>query len=82
MLRPRIADVVEITRTRETSHPMETPVALWETLIKSTTIEGELVLDPFAGTGSVPLAAHNLDRDFFAIEIDQNFREEGLRRLL
>ena len=82
LVRPRIRDVVEVARSNETSHPMETPFTLWEKLIESTTNEGELVLDPFAGTGSVPVAATNLNRDFFAIELDKDFREEGLGRLL
>ena len=81
LVRPRIRDVIEVARTKKTSHPMETPVALWEKLIGSTTSEGQLVLDPFAGTGSVPLAATNLNRDFFAVELNKSFREEGLGRL-
>lgn len=79
---PRIRDVIQATRTRETSHALETPVSLWQPLINSTTSEGQLILDPFAGTGSTAVTAQKLNRDWLAIELSEDYRNEGLGRLL
>lgn len=79
---PRIRDVLEVARSRETSHPTEKPIKLLEPLISSTTNEGDLVVDLFAGCASTLVAAFHLNRDFFGVEIDQNYHEEGSNRLL
>ena len=79
---PRIRDVVEETRTRETSHPTEKPLKLLERLITSTTEEGELVVDPFAGCASTLVAAYRKKRQFWGCEIEEAYWEEGQQRLL
>ncbi|GAJ09477.1 unnamed protein product, partial [marine sediment metagenome] len=79
---PRIRDVVEENRTRETSHPAEKPLKLLEKLITSTTEEGELVVDPFAGCASTLVAAYRKKRQFWGCEIEEAYWEEGQQRLL
>lgn len=79
---PRIADVLEVPRSRETSHPTEKPVELLRRLIESTTAEGDLVADPFAGCASTLIAAMRCNRDFWGAEIDERYHDEGARRLL
>lgn len=79
---PRIRDVLEFNRSRETNHPTEKPVQLLQALINSTTNEGDLVVDLFAGCASTLVAAMRLKRDFVGTEIDQNHHEEGCTRLL
>lgn len=79
---PRIRDVLEFNRSRETNHPTEKPVPLLQALINSTTNEGDLVVDLFAGCASTLIAAMRLGRDFFGVEIESNYHEEGSARLL
>ena len=52
----------------ENAHPTVKPIDLMEWLVKLVTAEGQIVLDPFAGTGTTCLAAKNLNRRFIGIE--------------
>jgi len=54
-------------------HPTEKPLELMEYLIESVTRRGEVVLDPFMGSGTTGVAAKNTGRDFIGIEIDPGF---------
>ena len=59
---------------RETGlHPTQKPVALFEYLIRTYTIEGETVLDNCSGSGTTAIAAMNTDRRFINIEKDENY---------
>lgn len=48
-------------------------VELCEKVIKYYSFKGDLILDPFAGTGTVALAAHNLDRNFLMVEMNDGY---------
>ncbi len=54
-------------------HSSEKPVDLLEYLIKTYTLEGELVLDNCAGSGSTLVAARNLNRKFIGIEKEEKY---------
>lgn len=54
-------------------HPTEKPIDLLEYLIKKSTNEGDLILEPFAGGGSTLLAAKNTNRLCTGIEIEENY---------
>jgi len=57
-------------------HPHEKPEGLLEILLKHSTSEGDLVVDPFGGSGSLVRAARNIGRDAIAIELDeQNYKK-------
>lgn len=62
-------------------HPTEKPVDLLEQLIESYTAPGEIVLDPFAGSGSTLVAAANKGRKFLGIEMDKTYFEKALHRI-
>jgi site-specific DNA-methyltransferase (adenine-specific) len=51
-------------------HPTQKPVALLERILLASTNEGDLVLDPFSGSGTTALAALRTGRIFRGIEID------------
>lgn len=52
-------------------HPTIKPLEIIENLIINSSKEGELVFDPFMGTGTTGVACHNLNRDFIGAEIDE-----------
>ena len=57
-------------RKRRDEHPCQLPVPLLERLILMATDEGDVVLDPFMGTGTTAVAAKKLGRKYVGIEID------------
>jgi len=54
-------------------HPTQKPVMLMQALIELTTIPGQIVLDPFAGSGTTLVAARNTDRRFLGYEISEKY---------
>ncbi len=58
-----VPDVLEVPRVRA-GYPAEKPSALSATLIRQSTVEAELVVDPFMGSGSTGVAALGLARRF------------------
>jgi site-specific DNA-methyltransferase (adenine-specific) len=65
-----IPDVVEWVYTGNRLHPTEKPVQALTPLIRAFTQPGDLVLDPFCGSGSTLVAANALGRRGLGIEID------------
>ena len=56
-------------------HPSQKPIKLIEMLVQSATREGDLVLDPFLGSGTTAVVCQNLNRNFAGIEIEQKYIE-------
>lgn len=54
-------------------HPTEKPISLLEYLIDKSSNEGELILDPFMGSGSTCVAAKNKKRKYIGIELDEQW---------
>ena len=74
-------DVFDYPQPRPVLHPAQKPIELIEKIIVCSSNEGDLILDPFVGVGTVPLAAENLNRDYVGIEIDPTFVEIAELRL-
>ena len=62
-------------------HPSQKPEPLLERIIKASTNEGDLVVDPFAGTYTTCAVAARLKRRFVGIEADAHYMGIGLRRV-
>ena len=62
-------------------HPAAFPEALPEWFIKLFTDEGDLVLDPFAGSGTTLVAARKLNRESVGIDVSQEYCELMRERL-
>jgi site-specific DNA-methyltransferase (adenine-specific) len=60
-------------KNRRDEHPCQLPIPLLERLILMTTDEGDIVLDPFVGTGTTAIAAKRLGRKYIAIDIDSKY---------
>lgn len=62
-------------------HEAQKPVELIEFLIKLTTKEQQVILDPFMGSGTTAVAAQNLGRQFIGFEINEDYVTLGSQRL-
>jgi site-specific DNA-methyltransferase (adenine-specific) len=66
---------------RRDEHPCQLPVHLLERLILMSTDAGDVVLDPFLGTGTTALAAKALGRHFIGIELDETYSRIAEKKL-
>jgi DNA modification methylase len=62
-------------------HPTTKPVALIAGMVANSSREGEIVYDPFCGSGSTLVAAHQLERIGYGIELDPGYVAVALERL-
>ena len=63
------------------SHPNHKPFGVLEPLIRTWSRPGELVLDCFAGSGSIPAAALRLGREVACIELEEEWARRVTRRM-
>ena len=64
-----VADVISVPRVHR-GYPAEKPPAVSEVLIKQSTTAGEIVVDPFMGSGSVGVAALKNGRRFLGTDLN------------
>ena len=64
------------------NHPTQKPIALLERIIKASSNEGDLILDPFSGTFTTSYVANSLGRKSIGIDISEEYFKIGLRRVL
>ena len=67
---------------KKIGHPAPFPVELPKRCIKLFSYKGDVVLDPFAGSGTTLLAANMLGRKVFGIEISREYCELAMKRIL
>lgn len=73
--------VLEFERPkRSTEHPTMKPLALWGELITNSSRKGEVVFDPFLGSGTTLIACDQLARTCYGIEIDPKYCQVILER--
>ncbi|MBN1176953.1 MAG: hypothetical protein JXA51_04660 [Dehalococcoidales bacterium] len=65
------------TDYQNAGYPTQKPEALLERIIKISSNESDLVLDPFCGCGTTVIAASKLNRKFIGIDIDTSERKPG-----
>ena len=63
------------------AHPTQKPEALLHRIIIGSTNEGDVVLDPFFGTGTTGAVAKMLGRNWIGIEREEDYREIAERRI-
>lgn len=64
-----------------TDHPTQKPEKLLAKIILASTNEGDVILDPFAGSGTTAVTAKKLGRHFVAIESDEQYCLLAQKRL-
>ena len=70
------------SRHDNTKHPTQKPEDLMEFLVSIYTQEGDVVLDPFMGSGTTGIAAQNLNRQFIGVEQDKFYYEMAKARMM
>lgn len=63
------------------NHPTQKPIKFLERIIKASSNEGDLILDPFSGTFTTSYVAKTLNRKSIGIELEDEYVKIGLRRL-
>lgn len=62
-------------------HPTQKPEKLMKPIVNYWSFPGDTVMDPFAGTGTIPAVAKKLGRDFIAVESDEKYVKWAENRL-
>ena len=62
-------------------HPTQKPMFILEKLILASTDEGELILDPFNGSGTTGIVANKLKRKYIGIDLEKDYLDLTIRRL-
>lgn len=81
----QMKDVWEMSLTKPSEkkhgkHPTQKPIALLERIILASTNEGDLILDPFNGSGTTGIVAHMLNRRYIGIDNVQEYLDLTIRR--
>ena len=82
----QMKDVWETSLTKPSEkkhgkHPTQKPIELLEKIILASTDEGDLILDPFNGSGTTGIVASELNRRYIGIEKEKNYLDLTIRRL-
>ena len=64
-----------------TSHPAQFPIALIDRVLKASSNPGDLVFDPFLGSGTSAIVALSNQRKFIGIEIDKRYCDIAIKRI-
>lgn len=76
-----LSDVIEMVFSGNKLHPTQKPVSSLIPLIQAFSRQGNLVLDPFCGSGSTCVAAFNTGRRYIGIELDPQYQQIAQTRL-
>lgn len=81
----QMKDVWETSLTKPSEkkcgkHPTQKPMELLEKIILSSTDEGDLILDPFNGSGTTGIVANKLNRKYIGIEKEKEYLDLTIKR--
>src|SRR5436309_167038 len=77
-----LPSVLEWRYTGNTLHPTQKPVGALMPLVMAFSQIGDVILDPFAGSGSTAVAAAMLGRRYIAIELNEEYARIARSRLM
>jgi site-specific DNA-methyltransferase (adenine-specific) len=66
---------------QKTKHPTQKPIKLLEYLVLTYTNKGQLIIDPFMGSGTTGVACVNCQRRFIGIEINEEYFDIACKRI-
>ncbi len=80
-LLPICTGAERLKKNGQKAHPTQKPEALLHRILLASSNPGDLVLDPFFGTGTTGAVAKKLGRDFIGIDADPEYVEMARRRI-
>ena len=75
------SEIIRIPPKPDKEHPAPFPKELIETLIVNTSDEGDIVLDPYIGSGTTAIVSNNLNRKWIGVEISEKYCEIAAKRI-
>ena len=72
---------LKVNYKKKAQHPTEKPVEVMNYLIKTYTKEGDIIFEPFMGSGSTGVACVKTNRNFIGIELDEKYFEIAKSRI-
>ncbi len=75
-----VSSVTSQSEKKEGKHPTQKPLGLLRRIIEASTNEGDLILDPFNGSGTTGIAANELGRKYIGIEQEEEYLALTVRR--
>ena len=63
------------------NHPTIKPIELMKWLVKLVSVEGQVIFDPFVGSGSTGIACALLNREFIGTELDPDYCDIAKKRI-
>jgi site-specific DNA-methyltransferase (adenine-specific) len=76
-----IHNVIKVNTMTNKTHPTEKPIELLRQVILASCPSDGIVYDPFAGSGSTPVAAESVNRKWVASELVGEYADMGRRRV-
>ena len=77
----RDSNVFEFNKTRNELHPTQKPVDMTEYMLSKFSDEGNVILDPFMGSGTTGVACVNTNRNFIGMELDEDYFKVAKERI-
>jgi adenine-specific DNA-methyltransferase len=78
---PKVTSGSDRASPERTEHPAQFPSAVIERIMKACSNPGDLILDPFMGSGTTALVSARLDRPVLGFEVSPRYMEIAIRRL-
>ncbi len=78
---PKVTSGANRSSKERTNHPAQFPVAVVERIILASTNPGDLILDPFIGSGTTALVASRLGRRVIGFELSARYLDIAIRRI-
>ena len=76
-----VPKITSPTDPEKVGYPTQKPIALYERIIRTSSNEGDIVLDPFAGCATTPIAAERIGRQWVGMDIWDGAYQTVLTRL-
>lgn len=70
-----VGNVIKCSRVKNSIHPHQKPTELLKILVENSTQKGDLIYDPFSGSGSTLFTSKNLERNFIGSELSKEYAE-------